>query len=145
MKLKLAAHARHLPVAMAALVLAACGGGGGGGGGSTGTASAPVATSAAPVAASASSTGTLVLSAQSASVLRLDGKQLPDYTPQLPPHFAGVQAQDNTPAGTVSTPVMATLGRVLFHEKALSVSGKVSCASCHNQAQDFADLTRFSL
>lgn len=144
MKLKLAARARHLPVAIATLVLAACGGGGGGAGG---TASAPASTPAAPAAASASTStaGSLVLSAQATSVLRLDGQQLPDYTPQLPPHFAGVQAQDNTPVGTVSTPVMATLGRVLFHEKALSVSGKVSCASCHNQAQDLADATRFSV
>ena len=140
MKLKLAAHARHLPVATATLVLAACGGGGGGSGS---TASAPATTSA-PAAASASSAGTLVLSAQAASVLRLDGRQLPDYTPQLPAHFAGVQAQDNTPAGTVSTPVMATLGRVLFYEKALSVSGNMSCASCHQQGQDLADAKRFS-
>lgn len=142
MKLKLAARARHLPVAAATVALVACGGGGGGGAGGT------AATSGAPAAASsagpASAAGTLVLSAQSAAVLRLDGTQLPDYTPQLPPHFAGVQAQDNTPAGTVSTPVMATLGRVLFHEKALSVTGQVSCASCHQQAQDLASPTRFS-
>ncbi|WP_427911896.1 cytochrome-c peroxidase [Ramlibacter sp. MMS24-I3-19] len=139
MMLKLAAHARHLPVVIATLALVACGGGGGGGAGTT--ASAPAATTAAPALASGSS---LVLSAQSTSVLRLDGQQLPDYTPQLPAHFAGVQAQDNTPAGTVASPVMATLGRVLFHEKALSVSGQMSCASCHQQAQDLADTKRFS-
>lgn len=138
MKLKLAAHARQLPVAAATLALVACGGGGGG---SSGTAPDPAAAAA---TASASTAGNLVLSAQAAALLRLDGQQLPDYTPQLPPHFAGVQAQDNTPAGTTATPVMATLGRVLFHDRALSVNGQLSCASCHQQAQDLASPTRFS-
>lgn len=141
MQHKLSARARHLPLLTAAMALAACGGGGGG------SASSPAATpvASAPAAASASTAGSLVLSPQSASVLRLDGLQLPDYAPQLPPHFAGVEARDNTPAGTVSSPVMATLGRVLFYEKALSVSGKVSCASCHQQGKDLADATRFSV
>lgn len=141
MQLKLSARVRHLPAVIAAGALAACGGGGGGG-----SASSPAATplASAPAAAPAAATGSLVLSPQSATVLRLDGRQLPDYTPQLPAHFAGVEAQDNTPAGTVSTPVMATLGRVLFYEKALSVSGKISCASCHQQGKDLADASRFS-
>ncbi len=34
---------------------------------------------------------------------------------------------------------MATLGRVLFYEKALSKDGQVSCASCHRQEAAFAD------
>ena len=33
----------------------------------------------------------------------------------------------------------ATLGRVLFYDKKLSSDGKVSCASCHQQALGFAD------
>lgn len=141
MQLNLSGRARHLPALAAVFALAACGGGGGGSGSASGPA-APVA--AAPAAASGSTAGSLVLSPQSASVLRLDGRQLPDYTPQLPAHFASVQAQDNTPAGTASTPVMATLGRVLFHEKALSVSGNMSCATCHQQGKDLADASRFS-
>lgn len=31
------------------------------------------------------------------------------------------------------------LGRMLFHEKALSADGSLSCASCHQQASAFAD------
>lgn len=34
---------------------------------------------------------------------------------------------------------MATLGRVLFYDKALSSTGEVSCASCHKQELAFAD------
>ena len=34
---------------------------------------------------------------------------------------------------------MATLGRVLFYDKALSATGEVSCASCHHQENAFAD------
>lgn len=137
MKLNITTRLRHLPVAMTALALAACGGGGGSG---SGTAVTP----AAPAAATASTAGNLVLSPQSASVLQLNGALLPDYTPTLPAHFAGVQAQDNTPAGTVSTPVMATLGRVLFYDKALSLNGQVACATCHKQSEDLGDSTRFS-
>jgi len=38
----------------------------------------------------------------------------------------------------------ATLGRVLFYDKALSVDGSTSCASCHKQEVAFADNARFS-
>lgn len=38
----------------------------------------------------------------------------------------------------------AALGRMLFHEKALSADGSLSCASCHVQQFAFADDTRFS-
>lgn len=34
---------------------------------------------------------------------------------------------------------MATLGRVLFYDKALSSTGEVSCASCHKQELAFSD------
>ena len=39
---------------------------------------------------------------------------------------------------------LATLGRVLFYEKQLSSNGSVSCASCHRQAEGFADSRTFS-
>jgi cytochrome c peroxidase len=84
------------------------------------------------------------LTPQASAFISLDSPALPDYTPQLPPHYAGTAAQDNTPAGTVQNRVVATLGRVLFHDKQLSVSGTLSCASCHNQQADFADAARFS-
>ncbi|MFT4535581.1 MAG: cytochrome c peroxidase [Saprospiraceae bacterium] len=38
----------------------------------------------------------------------------------------------------------ATLGRVLFYDKELSVDGSTSCASCHKQAAAFADNEKFS-
>lgn len=39
---------------------------------------------------------------------------------------------------------LATLGRVIFYDKALSSDGTVSCASCHDQAAAFADNKQFS-
>ncbi len=38
----------------------------------------------------------------------------------------------------------ATLGRVLFYDKMLSVDESTSCASCHHQASAFADNVKFS-
>lgn len=37
------------------------------------------------------------------------------------------------------------LGRMLFYEKLLSKDGTMSCASCHAQANAFADTARFSI
>ncbi len=37
------------------------------------------------------------------------------------------------------------LGRMLFHEKALSADGSQSCASCHNQTTGFSDTAQFSI
>jgi cytochrome c peroxidase len=75
----------------------------------------------------------------------------------LPTHFMGngrrgrggrgnasVVASDNTPAGNPSTNAGATLGRVLFHDRKLSVNGTVACASCHIQAFGFSDTLRTS-
>ncbi|MBK0393121.1 cytochrome-c peroxidase [Ramlibacter algicola] len=130
---------RHAPATAAITALiTGCGGGGGGGPAQPPSAAATATPSAAAVPASVSQ------SPQVAAVLRLD-PQLPSYAPTLPAHFAGVGALENTPVGTVESPVVATLGRVLFYERQLSVSGAVSCATCHNQATDFGDATRFSL
>jgi cytochrome c peroxidase len=38
----------------------------------------------------------------------------------------------------------ATLGRVLFYDKILSVNNTVSCGSCHHQAEGFADGAKLS-
>jgi cytochrome c peroxidase len=38
----------------------------------------------------------------------------------------------------------ATLGRVLFYDRTLSVDDKVSCGSCHQQDKGFADNEQFS-
>ncbi len=50
-----------------------------------------------------------------------------------------VQAQINTPAGNAITDNGATLGRVLFYDKNLSINNTIACASCHKQANGFSD------
>jgi cytochrome c peroxidase len=67
-------------------------------------------------------------------------------SPVLPPSFAvpPITAQDNTPAGNLTTDNGATLGRVLFYDKRLSLNHTVSCASCHQQAHGFSDPAQFS-
>ena len=46
---------------------------------------------------------------------------------------------DNTPASNPITNHGATLGRVLFYDKALSLNNQTSCASCHHQDKAFTD------
>lgn len=46
---------------------------------------------------------------------------------------------DNTPAGNPITNAGATLGRVLFYDKSLSVNNTKSCGSCHHQDKAFTD------
>ncbi|MDZ4809825.1 MAG: cytochrome c peroxidase [Bacteroidota bacterium] len=50
-----------------------------------------------------------------------------------------IQAQINTPAGNAITDNGATLGRVLFYDKSLSINNTIACASCHKQANGFSD------
>jgi cytochrome c peroxidase len=65
--------------------------------------------------------------------------------PVLPAHYdADVAALDNTPLADPPTDHIATLGRVLFYDKALSTNGAVSCATCHQQNNGFSDSARFS-
>lgn len=47
--------------------------------------------------------------------------------------------QVNTPATNPITDNGATLGRVLFYDKNLSLNNTISCASCHKQANAFSD------
>ncbi|HNU14708.1 MAG TPA: cytochrome c peroxidase [Chitinophagaceae bacterium] len=47
--------------------------------------------------------------------------------------------QINTPANNPITDNGATLGRVLFYDKNLSINNTISCASCHKQANGFSD------
>lgn len=63
----------------------------------------------------------------------------------LPAHFQvpPVQAIDNEEDNMV-TDAGATLGRVLFYEKAFSANNSISCASCHQAASGFSDPLRFS-
>lgn len=50
-----------------------------------------------------------------------------------------IQAQVNTTATNPITDNGATLGRVLFYDKSLSINNTIACASCHKQASGFAD------
>lgn len=56
-----------------------------------------------------------------------------------------IENQDNTPRNNPVTDEGATLGRVLFYDKNMSANNTISCASCHNQADGFADPAAFSL
>ncbi|WP_167784682.1 cytochrome-c peroxidase [Ramlibacter rhizophilus] len=126
---------RFLPLTVAAL-MAACGGGGGGDG-----LVAVAPPEPAPVSVDATALSQ-PLSPAAASILALDLQNLPDYKATLPPHYAGTA--DNTPPGTLDSPAVATLGRVLFYDRQLSLTSTVSCASCHKQDEGFGDAARFS-
>lgn len=66
---------------------------------------------------------------------------------QLPFYFTApaVASTDNTPANTNAvTNDGATLGRVLFYDKSLSINNTIACASCHKQANSFAEPVVFS-
>jgi cytochrome c peroxidase len=79
--------------------------------------------------------------------LNLDLTRLKNYaSPAWPLQYdAAVFAQlDNSGANPV-TNAGATLGRVLFFDKRLSINNQRSCASCHGQALGFSDSARFSL
>ncbi|RYD75660.1 MAG: cytochrome-c peroxidase, partial [Sphingobacteriales bacterium] len=64
----------------------------------------------------------------------------------LPSFFSNqfVKIQDNTPENNRVTDWGATLGRVLFYDKRLSINNSISCASCHSQQFGFTDTAVFS-
>ena len=65
--------------------------------------------------------------------------------PVLPAYYdATVSVLDNTPANNAISDKVATLGRVLFYDKGLSINNTISCSSCHQQANGFDDTERFS-
>ncbi|WP_212005420.1 cytochrome-c peroxidase [Chitinophaga sp. HK235] len=61
----------------------------------------------------------------------------------MPPYIQAFLASrselDVTPAGNPITNAGATLGRVLFYDKVLSVNNTRSCGSCHHQDKAFTD------
>ena len=66
--------------------------------------------------------------------------------PVLPAYYDNaVAALDNTPANSAISDKLATLGRVLFYDKRLSINDTISCSSCHQQANGFDDPRRFSI
>lgn len=62
---------------------------------------------------------------------------LPDSVYQ---YFPGPNSPENEAANN-----LATLGRVLFYERQLSLNNSVSCGSCHKQVYAFADNTAGSV
>lgn len=57
-----------------------------------------------------------------------------------PQHLIDALSQhDNTPFDNQITNQGATLGRVLFYDKKLSLNNSTSCASCHHQDKAFSD------
>ncbi len=74
-----------------------------------------------------------------------------DISSPLPLHFAAANAPggsavalDNTPAANRTTDAGATLGRVLFYDRRVSLNDRLSCASCHQQQFAFADTVKLS-
>lgn len=115
-------------------LLVACGGGGGG--------SSPVATPAAVTQPAVPPAAVPSLPATPFGYTDADIALPAQF--RAPGGGPSPLALDNTPADNPVTNAGATLGRVLFYDKRLSVNDTVSCGSCHRQATGFADPARFS-
>lgn len=66
-----------------------------------------------------------------------------DKNLELPYRFQNT-SYDRTPDDNRTTDAGATLGRVLFYDKRLSVTNTVACASCHQQELGFTIPERFA-
>jgi cytochrome c peroxidase len=64
------------------------------------------------------------------------------YAAQTLPNYI---VKDNTPPANPITDKGATLGRVLFYDKQLSVNNTIACASCHQQRFAFSDTATQSI
>ena len=87
------------------------------------------------------------LSSTVASGLLLPATLANYANPVLPPSYSvqPILGQDNTPVNNPVTNSGATLGRVLFYDKRLSLNRTVSCASCHQREHGFSDPRKFSV
>jgi len=65
----------------------------------------------------------------------IDYSNLSNYANQSKPAYI---VNDNTTINVI-TDAKATLGRVLFYDKNLSLNNTISCGSCHKQAVAFSD------
>ena len=72
---------------------------------------------------------------------KIDIDHLDDYANQPIPNYI---TKDNTSSNKI-TNIGATLGRVLFYDKKLSVNNSIACASCHKQEFAFGDTAVASL
>jgi cytochrome c peroxidase len=68
---------------------------------------------------------------------------LPDVAYNYAPKWGGLHS-DMVGQNIGITDAGATLGRVLFYDKILSINNTVSCGSCHHQSIGFADGSKFS-
>lgn len=66
---------------------------------------------------------------------KIDPNNLQNYARQPIPAYV---TKDNS-RGSILTDAKATLGRVLFYDKNLSIDNSVSCGSCHKQEFAFGD------
>lgn len=72
----------------------------------------------------------------------IDLNNLFDYSGQVTPIYI---IKDNQPLANMISDEGATLGRVLFYDKNLSLNGTVSCGSCHKQEFAFSDTALLSV
>ena len=80
-----------------------------------------------------------------AAALTIDPTALHEYVaPALPTHLQNVSRFENTPPSNPVTNAGATLGRVLFFDRQLSLNGSTACASCHQASAGLGDTARFS-
>jgi len=63
----------------------------------------------------------------------------------FPDHFLNDNVLDPISTENAVTNEGATLGRVLFYDKNLSINNTISCASCHHQSLGFSDSLPFSI
>ncbi len=78
--------------------------------------------------------------------LTIDLNNLDEYSNQsFPVYYNQLLNNTNTPVNNSITNEGATLGRVLFYDKQLSINNTVSCASCHKQENAFTDTVQFSI
>lgn len=71
---------------------------------------------------------------------QIDPNNLANYAAQVKPAYI---VKDNTGNNPI-TNAKATLGRVLFYDKKLSIDNTISCGSCHKQAFAFSDTALIS-
>lgn len=65
----------------------------------------------------------------------IDLSKLENYANQKVPDYIGDPRDNDNPV----TDAGATLGRVLFYDKKLSIDDTISCGSCHQQSHAFSD------
>ena len=78
-----------------------------------------------------------------AAVLNLPSSPFNYANPNLPAYLnsPNILGQVNTPVTNPVTDNGATLGRILFYDKNLSINNTIACASCHKQASAFSDVS----